>query len=249
MEQPVQPISPPTPPETRKQPKNLSNLNVNKLGYFLDGWADLVENNGDKATEVKQLVFQYLAERNMPEVEVKQVNGSVGLGTNKRPYNITATSPGATTAIYVGEHGRDLYVSWRTFIKPVLSNLVAFLLLLSFLVGLYSADKAYNFSYGSSFSSLGLQNPVIATVVAFLTTFIFLFALLALLVAALGVVLKGDFRAYFFIEPNIFDAEDITAMGLSVHKSLIRSLDTTGIDVTELRLKQNFKGGRKGETV
>ena len=66
----------------------------------------------------------------------------------------------------------------------------------------------------------------------------------------LGVVFKGDFRAYFFVEPNIFDAEDITAMGLSAHKSIIRSLDSTGdIDITELRLKQNFKGGRSAETV
>lgn len=246
MEQPVQPISPPTPPETNTQPKNLSNLNVNKLGYFLDGWADLVENNGAKAAEVKQLVFQYLTERNMPEVQVKQVNGSVGLGTNKRPYNITATSPGATTAIYVGDHGRDLYVSWRTFINPVLSKLVIILLLLSFLVGLYFA---YSFTSSSLFFNGSDVNEAIVIILVSLTIFIFLFALSAMFVAVLGVVFKGDFRAYFFVEPNIFDAEDITAMSLSAHKSLIRSLDTTGIDVSQLRLKQNFKGGRKGETV
>ncbi len=67
------------------------------------------------------------------------------------------------------------------------------------------------------------------------------------LIAIAGRILKGNFLAFFFIEPNVFDAEDITAMSLSAHKSLIRALDNTGIDVTKLRLKQNFKGGRRGE--
>lgn len=47
----------------------------------------------------------------------------------------------------------------------------------------------------------------------------------------------------------MFDAEDITAMGLSVHKTIIRCLDTAGIDISKLRLKRDFKGGRRDETV
>jgi len=55
--------------------------------------------------------------------------------------------------------------------------------------------------------------------------------------------------AYFFIEPNVFDAEDITAMSLSVHKSVLRALDSAGIDSSKLRLKQDFKGGRRDQVV
>mgnify|MGYP001477611831 CR=1 FL=1 len=70
-----------------------------------------------------------------------------------------------------------------------------------------------------------------------------------ILLAILGYALKGDMLAYFFVEPNLFDAEDITAMQFSVHKSLLRALDATGIDTSKLRLKQEFKGGRKSEVV
>jgi hypothetical protein len=70
---------------------------------------------------------------------------------------------------------------------------------------------------------------------------------LGFLVGIAGRIFKGSFSAYYFIEPNLFDAEDITAMGLSAHKTLLRSLDNSGIDVSKLRLKQKFQGGRRGE--
>jgi hypothetical protein len=70
-----------------------------------------------------------------------------------------------------------------------------------------------------------------------------------LIAALIGRFTKGDFLAFFFKVPNIFDAEDITAMGLSTHKSLLRALDSVGIDSSKLRPKQDFKGGRKGELV
>jgi hypothetical protein len=55
---------------------------------------------------------------------------------------------------------------------------------------------------------------------------------------------RRNFFRYFYVEPNLFDADDITAMSLSAHKSLIRALDKAGIDASKLRLKQSFKGGR-----
>ena len=55
--------------------------------------------------------------------------------------------------------------------------------------------------------------------------------------------------AFFVIEPNLFDADDITAMSLTAHKSLLRAMDSSGIDMSKLRLKQDFQGGRRGERV
>ena len=93
-----------------------ANLNVDKLGRYLDGWADLIEGQGEKAPEAKRLVYHFLKERNMPEVSVGQVIGTVGSVSETRPYNITTTHPRATVAIFVGQHGKDLYVSWRAYI-------------------------------------------------------------------------------------------------------------------------------------
>ena len=50
-------------------------------------------------------------------------------------------------------------------------------------------------------------------------------------------------------EPSLFDAEDITAMNLSIHKSLLRALDQGGIDSSRLRLKGEFHSGRRRDTV
>ena len=38
-----QPLNPPPPPNS---------VNVNNLGYFLDGWADLIEGMGEQIEEV-----------------------------------------------------------------------------------------------------------------------------------------------------------------------------------------------------
>lgn len=222
--------------------------NVNNLGYFLDGWADLIEDRGDKAQEARQLVFQYLKERNMPDITVTQRTGVVDSDSGMRAYNITTTHPGATTAIYVDQHGHDLYVSWRTFIAPVLNTWVLLLPIIAAAIGIYvwyQVDERLN-SLLFSFSSSGSNSGSIA--VGFLTFLIVLSAELYF-VGWLGRMAKGTTSAYFFVEPNLFDAEDITAMSFAAHKSILRALDKTGIDTSQLRLKQQFKGGRTTETV
>ena len=71
----------------------------------------------------------------------------------------------------------------------------------------------------------------------------------AFVLAVAGKFFKGSYTAYFFIEPNIFDAEDISEMSLAAHYSILRSLDKAGIDTSKLRIKQKFTGGRKGEDI
>jgi len=156
-----------------------SSINVNTLGYFLDGWADLIEG----------------------------------------------------------------YTSWRTFIHPVLNQTVLLIALgISAVLGLVTGGiRQSGGVFGPQETSFSLMGWILATVG---------FAILAAIVLALaGRILKGDWLGYVFIQPNVFDAEDITAMSLSAHKSLLRALDETGIDVTKLRLKSEFKGGRRGEIV
>lgn len=219
-----------------------TNINVNILGYFLDGWADLIEGMADKVQEVRQKVVSDLKDRDMPEVDTREMVAYVSITSNeRRPYTINTTNPGATTTIYIDKHGRDLYVAWRTFIQPVLNNQVILTALgISGFLGLVTGgiDSSRNF-YGRSEVSFSLFGWIVWTIG---------FMILACLgIAAVGRILKNNYLAFFFIEPSVFDAEDITAMSLSAHKSLLRALDSTGIDITKLRLKQTFKGGRRGE--
>lgn len=204
-------------------------VNVNKLGEYLDGWADLVEGMGSKATQVSAKTLQYLNDREMPEVKVEEVKGTVSVTEKGRPYLLTSVYPSAKTSVYIGEHGKDLYVSWRTFIQPTLN--LGILLLTGFLAVVFGwyLDSSHFFDFGESA--------------------IFGFIVEIILIAFAGRLFKGSFAAYFLIEPHIFHAESITAMSLSVHKSLLRALDESGIDVSKLRLKRDFKGGRRGEEI
>ena len=98
----------------------------------------------------------------------------------------------------------------------------------------------------AGFSSLSFQGQwgagwVVITIIVLLFEFS--------VVAAVGRLVKGYSYYYFFNHPTVFDAEDITAMSLSAHYALIRSLDNAGIDTSKLRIKEKFTGGRRGEDI
>lgn len=219
-------------------------INVNALGYFLDGWSDLIEGMGGKADEVRQLVLKQLQDRNMPDIDLGNKTGVVSLGSGeKRDYVVAATQPGACTTIYISKHGHDLYASWRTWIEPKINwNLLKWFGLAAVVLGLFSGGIRKNYGF---YSSSGISFSLTGWLLA-----MFGFAILGfILLGIAGRIIKGRFFAYFFIEPNVFDAEDITAMSLSVHKSILRSLDDAGIDISKLRVKQTFKGGRRDDEV
>jgi hypothetical protein len=70
---------------------------------------------------------------------------------------------------------------------------------------------------------------------------------LIVLLFIIGLLFKKSALYFITIQPNLFDAEDIAAMSLSVHRSVLRALDNTGIDTSKLRLKSKFTGGRRNE--
>jgi hypothetical protein len=73
--------------------------------------------------------------------------------------------------------------------------------------------------------------------------------LFALLVAGVGLVLKRNPLAFFIKELDAFDADDIAAMTLAVHKSLLQAVDKVGIDIHLLRMKEQFRGGRRDRLI
>jgi hypothetical protein len=171
----------------------------------------------------------------------------MGGPSQTRFYTLTGTYPKGTTYIYVGDHGQDLLVSWRTFVKPV-ANIENFLA-----IGLISFFIAFFVGWGvnsmSRYSILG--TPLYDGFGLQLTCFTFTFGFFALLFASLfalaGRVLHGDISYYFQRQPTLFDIDDITAMSITVHKSLLSALETVGIEKDLLRLKQDFTAGQQGQ--
>lgn len=208
-----------------------NSFNANNLGYYLDGWADLITDQGAKVAAVRQAVVQILATR-YPEKVVESQNGYISVSNKNvvRPYALTRNQPGATTTVYVGQRGQDLYISWRTFIAPVLSDLITGIAIVAGIL----AFLVY----------LQIDSLSVAVV-----TFIILALAGVGLLAFASQVLKGNAVALFFKEPTVFDAEDITAMSLAAHKSILQALDKEGFDLSKLRLKQDFTAGRRNETI
>ena len=72
-----------------------------------------------------------------------------------------------------------------------------------------------------------------------------IFSVEVAIIGAAGLISKRNLLYYFFIEPTVFDRDDIIAMSKSVHKSILGALEQTGIDLTNLRTKQQFKRSRQ----
>lgn len=104
-----------------------SDININNLGNFLDGWSDTFENMGQFAEAVQADLLRKLLAKNMPKtVGISSVTGKKGglsslYSSESRPYTLIKTATGANVTVYIGQFGSDLYASWRTFLKPKLN--------------------------------------------------------------------------------------------------------------------------------
>jgi hypothetical protein len=223
-------------------------LNLHKTGVFIDRWADTVEGKSELAETIKANLLKQLREKNMPDIRIQPTNVNVGMFSKTRPYIIATTNPGVTTAIYVAAHGKDLYLSWRTHVRGVLNTRL--LMMLAAAAGmptlclspcLLIGNVASSFFSFSEVDAGGIFAPALGIFIGF-----FMFEVI--MIALAGYFIRGDFFAYFFIEPTIFDAEDITATNLVIHKAMEKSIESAGLDPAILRPKPDIRSGRVSET-
>jgi hypothetical protein len=69
------------------------------------------------------------------------------------------------------------------------------------------------------------------------------------LVGVAGKFIRGNWMSFFFKQLTPFDIDDITAMSLAVHHSLLESADTVGISMKLLRPKETFRGGQRERVI
>ena len=240
-------------------------IKLSKLGLRIDGWADLVEGAGEKAVVGLQAVCDTMKKRGMPSVEIKPDNATPNTTSNKRRSYVLVEMPnGASVTIYLGQYGSDLYASWDLYIRPKLeTRTVIIILVLAFIATIpgsicsLASGVSILGQVGNSLNTFGggpnLTGAYFATIFGLLCAggfgFIAACILLAILVGVAGYVVKGNWLAYFIKELTTFDADDIGAMGLAVHKSVVLALDSVGISTKTLRLKEVFKAGGQGRLI
>jgi hypothetical protein len=228
----------------------MDTININKLGIRVDGWADLVEDAGEKADEAFKVASQTMEARDMPNVMVNSTQISIGtLISKKRPYIMAKLPNGATITVYIGAFGQDLYASWDLYVRPLLNwttLLIIFVIssvvatpcgLMGIINGLSNLDNRFTQGFGWT----QIVGAVGGTGCFTLVLIIFL----VILVGIAGQLTKGHALAFFIKELTVFDADDIGAMSLAVHKSVLHALDSVGISVQILRLKEQFRAGSR----
>ena len=209
----------------------------NSLGVFLDGWADIAEGIGERVEEVQNIIHQSLLERDMPEVKVEAVRVTAGMLSEKRHYLVTSTYPGITTTIRAGRYGKDLFVTWSTYIKPVFNwKILGGILGVAFLFALIDGGWSSIFTFFGIFGLLFITLSLVG-----------LFGLLFITLSLVGLFVYRDPLWVVIVQPTIFDADDLVAMSLAAHKSILKALDQVGVDIALLRAKQDYHRKRSEE--
>jgi hypothetical protein len=176
----------------------------------------------------------------MPSItHYDQALTSGGLLGEQRHYHLVLHQVGATIAIYVSAFGRDLYVSWDLFASLVwklrtIVIILAVAAVISFPAFVMVGGIGPDGLAGLFFGFVGWLFVTVGNAIG-----------LSFFVGLAGLVLKRSFWAFFREEYNHFRADDITAMTLAVHHSIIEGLDSIGVDQALVRPKEQFRAGRR----
>jgi len=215
-------------------------IRFSQLGERLDGWADLVDGAGSQAEQTQAIFQQLMVERGIPWMTTLPVTISAeGLTGERRLFTNAFHNAGATITVYIGRAGKDLYLAWDAFIRDVYNWWVILgIIVSSVLLAIPTALSPGYFGGGSNFDFIRWVAGVIGWGL-FLT----------LLVRVTGKILKGKASWYLKNYINEFVADDITAMMLATHHSILQATDLVGIDRSLLRAKEHFKAGQRDRLI
>lgn len=217
-------------------------INLNRIGYYLDGWADIVEGKGDLAPEVQENLLLDLKDREMPVNSLEIKNGFLNKFSERREFIVANIYPEINTLITINKQGKDLFVAWRTWLAPRLNiPLLKWMLFISLFIGVFGGwcEKTTRFLNYRLYIHFALPEMIQNALLMLLFEILF--------IGFGSMITSGGFFDFFILRIYVFNYDDISAMSLSIHTCLLRSLDNAGIDVSKLRIKQRFTTGRRGE--
>ena len=202
----------------------------------------LLDNLGQRAQELVQNVSNRFQERSIPDTQIgwRQLTGQGVLVEQRRFFFLRR---GITTlALYVNQHGRDLYISIVTYVKGPISNVRVAILALMLLFQLFfmfgftntATGLLNNFSsslfggYGGS--SAGALLPILLCCIGPLGVVNTMALVIGLIASTYAWLKNKDFLSLLRTPPNEFQVDDIIALEKSVEETVRQSLDAIGID-------------------
>ena len=201
----------------------------------------LLDNKAEKAESLHGKIGERFQQRQVPQAEMGWQNlTGKGLVVERRPFYFIKRGI-TTVALYIGEFGRDLYVSQVTYAKGPISNVRVAILGLMVLFQLF-----FMFGFTPTVMEVaGGYDPIFGTgpdidsilfllcIVGPLGTMNTLALGLALLYSIYKWFKEKDFLAILRVPPNEFQLDDIVALEKSVEETVRQALDAVGLDVSD----------------
>lgn len=237
-----QPLSPQVNWTDAQPATNVAKIRIDQLGTRIDGWADVLLGAGSESQSVANLFEQRLRSQKLPGVTIQQQRLTPGgLIGQERLYRLIQTPTGATMAIYVNSFGNNLFLSWDMYVRPVIRWLIILALfaisaLPSFCLFIVSLINSGYFGLIPAFIG-----PMICAPLTVVTVFV--------VAGLIGLFFYGSFTTFFIAEIDKFAADDVTAMMIGVHKTLLASVDQAGLKADLLRDKTQYHAGQRARLI
>lgn len=216
------------------------------LGTRLDGWADILLGAGAQAQMVAESFEQQLLAQNMPVVKIRPRTLTPGGWSGKRrSYYLVQIEPGASMAVYINRFGENLYLAWDMYVRPIIRwPILVIALCLIFALPALAWFVGYNGDFLTRLAYAGVGGSTALLIITLLCSPA---AGVGLLFGAglIGLIQRGNATAFFIKEIDTFTADDITAMMMSVHKTLLAALDEAGLKTDLLHEKDRFFAGQR----
>ena len=216
------------------------------LGTRLDGWADILLGAGAQAQMVAESFEQQLLAQNMPVVKIRPSTLTPGGWSGKRrSYYLVQIEPGASMAVYINRFGENLYLAWDMYVRPIIRwPILVVALCLIFALPALACFVGYNGDFLTRLAYAGVGGSTALLIITLLCSPA---AGVGLLFGAglIGLIQRGNATAFFIKEIDTFTADDITAMMMSVHKTLLAALDEAGLKTDLLHEKDRFFAGQR----
>ena len=191
----------------------------------VDGWSDLVAGEAEKAAEIEQNFVDDFNARGLSYVDLGRVEISSGL--QLRAYQVARHQAGSV-AVYANPAGKDLMFGWDLKVAQKVSwkrigILALAAVIISFLVSLFSGSPFLYFLEQWINGMIGWAFNV---------------AILGLIA---GKVMKGDIWYMFIEKPEAAALQELSALAMAVHQSLLAAVKKAGLEEASLRVKETFK--------
>ena len=215
-----------------------------RLATRIDSWGDVIDTLGERAAQLREAFQARMLAQGLPSMGYEVTR--FGIGADRRKYLvIRPLHRGGRVTVYITEFGQNLYIAWDMWLtRAIRWPVILGMLGVSFLFGPIVISLVVIATVLGSRSVSNLFWFVVPIAV-----FCVNFFLLTFLLGYLGRMVRNDPLAFFVAETNDFEIQDLRALLLTTHYTLLQSADAVGIDVSRLRAKEKFGSDKLGSAI